>query len=129
MAAIPESLIESELFGNARSTPPEAPVKHVGRIQAAHQGTLFIDEIGDLLLAAQTKLLRVLETQRVTRWAATKKPPPTSVSSPPRARICSSWSKREHSAKIFTIGSTSSSCKCRRYVIAAKTFPSWPNST
>lgn len=66
MTAIPETLIESELFGNARSTAADASVKHVGRIQAAHQGTLFIDEVGDLPLAVQAKLLRVLETKRVT---------------------------------------------------------------
>lgn len=65
MSAIPETLIESELIGQARSTPADSPVRHLGRIQAAHQGTLFIDEVGDLPLAVQTKLLRVLETQRV----------------------------------------------------------------
>jgi DNA-binding NtrC family response regulator len=65
MTSIPETLIESELLGHAKGTTTDLQVKHLGRIQAAHQGTLFIDEVGDLPLAVQTNLLRVMETQRV----------------------------------------------------------------
>jgi DNA-binding NtrC family response regulator len=60
-AAIPESLIEAELFGYVRGAFTGAALDRIGRFEAAHTGTLFIDEIGDFPLPAQAKLLRVLE--------------------------------------------------------------------
>ena len=66
-AAIPESLVESELFGYARGAFTGAAQNYAGRIQAAQGGTLFLDEIGDLPLAAQSKLLRFLEHKEVQR--------------------------------------------------------------
>lgn len=66
-AAIPESLVESELFGYARGAFTGAAQTYVGRILAAQGGTLFLDEIGDLPLAAQSKLLRFLEHKEVQR--------------------------------------------------------------
>lgn len=64
-AAIPESLIESELFGHAAGSFTGAKKAHAGLFQAANGGTLFLDEIGDMPLAAQAKLLRVLEQKEV----------------------------------------------------------------
>jgi len=61
MAAIPETLFESELFGHQKGAFTDAKQNRVGRFQLANQGSLFFDEIGSLPLALQPKLLRVLE--------------------------------------------------------------------
>ncbi|RJO68524.1 MAG: sigma-54-dependent Fis family transcriptional regulator [Myxococcales bacterium] len=60
-AALPESILESELFGHERGAFTGAFQRKEGRIMAAHQGTLFLDEIGDMSLTLQAKLLRVLQ--------------------------------------------------------------------
>jgi len=66
MAAVPEHLVESELFGHTRGAFTGATESRIGRFEAANDGTLFIDEIGDFKLESQAKLLRVLESHRVT---------------------------------------------------------------
>lgn len=66
-AAIPESLLEAELFGFARGAFTGAVQSRLGRIHAAHGGTLFLDEIGDLPLSMQAKLLRFLQEGEVQR--------------------------------------------------------------
>lgn len=65
MAAIPETLVESELFGHVKGSFTSATTDRVGRFEAGHGGTLFIDEIGDFPLPVQAKLLRVLETRTI----------------------------------------------------------------
>ena len=66
MAAVPENLVESELFGHVAGAFTGATEPRIGRFETAHQGTIFIDEIGDFKLESQAKLLRVLENRTVT---------------------------------------------------------------
>src|SRR5208283_498830 len=63
-AAIPEELIESELFGHARGFLAGAPEAKAGKFQKADGGTLFLDEVGDMSLRTQAKVMRVLDEQR-----------------------------------------------------------------
>jgi DNA-binding NtrC family response regulator len=70
-AAIPESLVENELFGHEKGAFTGADTRQAGRFELAHGGTLFLDEIGELPLAVQAKLLRAVEAGRVQRLGAT----------------------------------------------------------
>jgi DNA-binding NtrC family response regulator len=70
-AALPEHLIESELFGYEKGAFTGATTQKKGKFELANAGTLFLDEVGDMSLATQAKLLRVLETRRVERLGGT----------------------------------------------------------
>ncbi|WP_288581082.1 sigma-54-dependent Fis family transcriptional regulator [uncultured Methylobacterium sp.] len=74
-AALPESLIESELFGHEAGAFTGAAKARTGLVQQAEGGTLFLDEIGDMPLSAQTRLLRVLAEREVTALGAVKPSP------------------------------------------------------
>jgi DNA-binding NtrC family response regulator len=71
-AAIPETLIESELFGYEKGAFTGATARREGLFQAAHGGTLFIDEIGELQLGLQSKLLRAIENKRILPVGSTR---------------------------------------------------------
>jgi DNA-binding NtrC family response regulator len=71
-AAIPKDLLEHELFGSERGAFTGADRRKIGRIELAHHGTLFFDEIGDLPMELQAKLLRVLQERRFERIGGTK---------------------------------------------------------
>ncbi|MBX3027525.1 sigma-54-dependent Fis family transcriptional regulator [bacterium] len=66
-AAIPENLLESELFGHERGAFTDAHARKLGHFESAHRGTIFLDEIGEMNPATQAKLLRVLETGTFSR--------------------------------------------------------------
>jgi nitrogen regulation protein NR(I) len=74
-AAIPETLLESELFGHERGAFTGAHARRVGRFEQANRGTLFLDEIGDLSLSTQVKLLRVLQEKYIQRVGGNEKIP------------------------------------------------------
>jgi len=71
-AAIPQELIESELFGHEKGSFTGAFERKKGKFELADEGTLFLDEIGDMSLTAQAKVLRVIETQDFQRFGGSK---------------------------------------------------------
>ncbi len=71
-AAIPETLLEAELFGYSRGAFTGAQQSYAGRIQAAHMGTLFLDEIGDMPLSLQPKILRFLDQRELQRLGSSQ---------------------------------------------------------
>jgi two-component system nitrogen regulation response regulator NtrX len=95
-AAIPEELIESELFGHMKGSFTGASEDKVGKFQKAHNGTLFLDEVGDMSLRTQAKVLRVLEEQRFERVGSNH---PTAVN----VRVIAATNKKleEQIAKSF----------------------------
>ena len=71
-AAIPSELIESELFGHEKGAFTSAIKQRIGKFEQADGGTIFLDEIGDMSLSAQTKVLRVLQENELTRVGSDK---------------------------------------------------------
>ena len=71
-AALPESLLESELFGHEKGSFTGAYQTRIGKFEQAHEGTLFLDEIGDMNPFTQAKILRVLQDQEFTRLGGSK---------------------------------------------------------
>ncbi len=74
-AAIPEQLLESELFGHERGAFTGAAMQRIGRFEQCHQGTIFLDEIGDMTPATQTKILRVLQSGTFERVGGNQSDP------------------------------------------------------
>jgi two-component system response regulator AtoC len=71
-AAIPETLIESELFGHEKGSFTDAQARRIGHFELAHQGTLFLDEISELSLPTQAKILRAIQEREFIRVGGTK---------------------------------------------------------
>ena len=71
-AAIPSELIESELFGHEKGSFTSAIKQRIGQFERAYNGTIFLDEIGDMSLSAQAKVLRALQENKITRVGGEK---------------------------------------------------------
>ena len=71
-AAIPDSLLESELFGFEKGAFTGATIRQQGKVRAAHRGTIFLDEIGDMSLQTQAKILRTIESQEIQPLGETR---------------------------------------------------------
>ena len=71
-AAIPNDLLESELFGHEKGAFTGAATRRIGKFEYAHKGTIFLDEIGDLSLTAQAKVLRAIEEGKIERLGSNK---------------------------------------------------------
>lgn len=72
LGAVPDTLFESELFGHVKGAYTDAHTDRIGKIETAHRGTLFFDEIGNLSLPLQAKLLSVLQNRTITRLGSTE---------------------------------------------------------
>jgi transcriptional regulator with PAS, ATPase and Fis domain len=72
LGAVPDTLFESELFGHAKGAFTDAQSDRSGKFETAHRGTLFFDEIGNLSLPLQAKLLNVLQNRTITRLGSTE---------------------------------------------------------
>ena len=72
LGAVPDTLFESELFGHVKGAFTDAYSERIGKIETAHRGTLFFDEIGNLSLPLQAKLLSVLQNRTITRLGSTE---------------------------------------------------------
>ena len=112
-SALTESLITSELFGHEKGAFTGATNRRIGRVEMADNGSLFLDEIGDLSLDIQARLLRVLQSKEFERVGGGRIPsPPISGSSPrPTGASKTMWRPRDF-AETCTTGSTSSPSMC-----------------
>jgi len=124
-AAIPQELLESELFGHERGAFTGAHRRKPGQFEFANTGTIYLDEIGELPLSLQAKLLHVLQDFRFSRVGGHM---PIDVDARVIAATTASsktpW-RRASSARISTIASTSSRSRCRRCGSAARRSRGW----
>jgi len=104
-AALPETLLESELFGHMKA-PSRMPTRRGRSVEAAHKGTLLLDEIGEVPLTMQAKLLRVLQEKRVRRLGASEEVEVDVRVIAPATDLSRHWCGRSAFEKTSSTGST-----------------------
>ncbi len=111
--AIPETLLESELFGYEKGAFTGAAQKHIGKIEQANGGTVFLDEIGDMPLSIQAKILRLLQEKTLNASVEKRPFPWMSGLSPPPIKILKRPLKKANSGKICISDSRWLPLNCR----------------
>ncbi len=127
-AAIPEAHIESELFGYRHGAQPGGPPEQRGTLERADGGTLYLDEVGDMSLKTQAKVLSALDDQLFTPVGGTQPCASTCASSPPPTRILRKKLPKATSVRISFTASMLCRSLCRRYANASRIFRSWRGS-
>ena len=122
VGALPETLIESELFGYEKGAFSGATRRKSGWFEMAQRGTLFLDEIGEMAPKTQVDLLRVLEQQEVRAWEVASSSPSTCGFWPPHIATCKSCSPRASCVTTSTTASMSCLCGCLPYGNAPTMF-------
>ena len=121
-AAIPATLIESELFGHERGAFTGAITQRIGRFEMANGGTLFLDEIGDLALDLQVKLLRVLQEQEFERLGGSRTIRVNVRLVAATIATSRAWWRIKNFALICSIASAFSQSRCLRCATEPKIF-------
>ena len=128
-AALPESLLESELFGHERGSFTGADTRRIGKFEQVDGGTIFLDEIGDMTPATQSKVLRLLQDGTFERVGSNETMSVDVARSPRQTGTWRHSSRRASFERTCSIGCTSSRLNCRRCTIARMTFRSWWNTS